>query len=262
MRKNINNSEILIPNEIGNIYQKEIMKLPPEQQPLFYESNSKFYINNLLFNNNITNNNCNDTISFNDLKIIFDDKFNYNKNSISNLCSKDNSIYRKTNKKKLLDFNDFKVIFEEKDNNINKSITQINNNILKQTYINNNSYGNKFLEKNLIDKKYNIKNKKHIPSLKNKIIYNKNNDNVYKFGNIIKENGNTKDISYKYSYYINLKYKNFFGNRTKYNINDNGKVKGCNNNNINENNFVFPFYLINKQDLFQNMLNCFNTKDI
>ena len=49
MRKNINNSEILIPNEIGNIYQKEIMKLPPEQQPLLYESNSKFYINNCYF---------------------------------------------------------------------------------------------------------------------------------------------------------------------------------------------------------------------
>ena len=80
-RKNNNNSQILMTNEIGNIYQKQIMKLPPQKQPLFYESNSKFYINNFLFD---INGDSIDTISFNEQKINFDEKFNYKNNHICN----------------------------------------------------------------------------------------------------------------------------------------------------------------------------------
>ena len=290
-RKYLNNSEILITNGIGNIYQREIMKLPPEQQPLFYESNSKFFINNFLYNNNIINNNCNDTISFNEQKINLDESFNYkkkktynkllnnNNNEINNLniysfrnqkknifldkekleLFDNNSLENKTNKninkKKLLDFKDFKIIFEDKDININKKIIQTDDNIIKQAYINNNSYRNKYIEKNLlkeIDKKNNIKNKNknRIPSLKNKINkktnFNKENENI------IKENGNSKEIVNKYSDYINIKYNKLFGNKMKYNINnlkDNGKI------NKNENQFMIPFYLINKKELYQNILN-------
>ena len=45
----------------------------------------------------------------------------------------------------------------------------------------------------------------------------------------------------------------------KYNINnlkDNGKI------NKNENQFMIPFYLINKKELYQNILNSYKTKCI
>ena len=76
--------------------------------------------------------------------------------------------------------------------------------------------------------------------------FNKENENI------IKENGNSKEIVNKYSDYINIKYNNLFGNKMKHNINnlkDNGKI------NKNENQFMIPFYLINKKELYQNILN-------
>ena len=313
-RKNSNNSEILISNGIGNIYQREIMKLPPDQQPLFYESSCKFSKSNYLKDNNNINNDCNDTFSFIEQKQIFDEKYNYNyiynnkKNNITDfnhILSESNknginylNIYGKGNKNniiiqrenksnikihknKLLDFKDFQVIFEEKEDNLDKAISKINNNnIINQAYTVNNSYRNKYLEKNLINKKYNLNNKNLISSLKNKISNCKKNHNnfirengkIIKKENIIKENGNPKGTNCinKYSDYINKKYKNLFGNQNKDKANickrkDSGKIlninyKNFNKNSLNENKFMIPFYLININDLYLNILNSSNKK--
>ena len=302
-RINHNNSEILITNGLGNIYQREIMKLPLEQQPLFYESNNnKFFINNNhIYDNKIFNNQCNDTISFNDQKLNFDEKYNYKKIKINNYNklseSNKNGIYHLNNsnyienksngnshvKNKLLDFKDFQVIFEEKNDNdndsdyINKTTIKTDENNINQIYTINNSYRNKFLGKNIIGKK---NNQKLIPSLKNKInnnikininkkVYINNNkengNNIFKKENIVKENGNpkvnkNKNIN-KYSEYINKKYKNLFGNKNICNTNEinNGKIINNHFNNK-KNQFMIPFYLINKQDLYLNILNTSNTK--
>ena len=297
-RINHNNSEILITNGLGNIYQREIMKLPLEQQPLFYESNNnKFFINNNhIYDNKIFHNQCNDTISFNEQKLNFDEKYNYKKIKINNYKlseSNKNGIYHLNNsnyienkangnshvKSKLLDFKDFQVIFEEKNDNdndsdyINKTTIKTDENNINQIYTINNSYRNKFLGKNIIGKK---NNQKLIPSLNNKIsnninkkVYNnynkENGNNLFKKENIVKENGNpkvnkNKNIN-KYSEYINKKYKNLFGNKNICNTNEinNGKIINNHFNNK-KNQFMIPFYLINKQDLYLNILNTSNTK--
>ena len=259
-RKNQNNSDIIINNGIGNIYQREIMKLPPEQQPLFYESNNNLFKNHFLYDNNI-NNNCNDTISFKEPKINFDEKYNYkqkifsefikgNLNGISNLNENKNNSFNNNidyyesksnryNKNKFLNFKDFQIIFEEK---------------------------NKELSNDLVNKKYN----NQIPSLKGKINNNTKINSEYNYikenGNIIKENGNPKEYNNyannKYSDFINKKYRNLFGKQAKSNINNiNDNEKQMNNNSINnknKNEFTLPFYLINRQELYMNILNSSN----
>ena len=284
-RKNNNNSQILMTNEIGNIYQKQIMKLPPQKQPLFYESNSKFYINNFLFD---INGDSIDTISFNEQKMNFDEKFNFKNNHIFNKYLesnengnnnnitenfnknlyknkiKENKTNRNNHKNKLLNFKDFQIIFEE--NELDKKITQTDDNIINKANMKNNSYRNKFIEKNLINKKniYN-NNKINIHSLKNDINKKKINNEIKENGNVFKndfffkENGFPKlnnNIN-KYSDYINKKYKNLFEKQSLIinDKNDNGKINNNGIINKNKNNFMIPFYLINCKDLYKNILN-------
>ena len=86
-------------------------------------------------------------------------------------------------------------------------------------------------------------------------------------GNIIKENGNPKEYNNyannKYSDFINKKYRNLFGKQVKSNINNiNENEKQMNKNSINnknKNEFTLPFYLINRQELYMNILNSSNT---
>jgi hypothetical protein len=56
LRQYDNNSMIINSSEIGNIYQRQIMKLPPHNQPLFYESNNNC-ISTILseYNNSVKN---------------------------------------------------------------------------------------------------------------------------------------------------------------------------------------------------------------
>ena len=290
-RKNQNNSNILTNYQIGNIYQRQIMKLPPHKQPLFYESNTNS-LNNIMYDYNNNNNkdyNYNDTFSFKEQKVNFDEKFSYVKINMPNKISERykngiNGKYFKKNRSrekqinnnnyrtKLLNFKDFQVIFEEKEKNSQKKRSLIDENIINQAYIQSNSYRNKYIEKNLINNN-NFKNI-HFPCLKNKLykINNckkKNNNNnfkengkVSKYENIINENGNPKENKNinKYSDYINKKYKTLFtkqinnNNEKKYN----GKI--TNNNNINKNNFMIPFYLINNEEFYLNILNSSNNK--
>ena len=265
--QNQNNSEILFSNGIGNIFQREIMKLPPEQQPLFYESNKNFFKDKFLYDKNT--NNCNDTISFKKSKINFEEKYNYktkvfnkfieNKNNginnylniytngNQNLSFNNNINYQECkssryNKNKFLNFKDFQVIFEEKNRDIN-------------------------------NKKSHINNENQIPSSKGKINNNTklNSENNYikENGNVIKENGNPKGyINYsnnnKYSDFINKKYRNLFGKQVKSNVHsiNNNNEELMNKNTINDQNkneFTLPFYLINRQEFFMNILNSSNT---
>ena len=287
-RASHNKSELLISNRIGNIYQREIMKLPPEQQPLFYESNTKFFLNNYLYTNNI-NTTCNDTIIFNDQKLNFDEKYNYKKpnlmleknengNNYLNVETNNKKNLHKNPKNKLLDFKDFQIIFEENDNKAIKQEKSIINS--NQSYImnysnissDNNRY--KFFEKNKNFKKFN--NKIKIPSLKNKInylnniknnnnnyIHSKENGKIIKKDNTIKENGNQKCIINKYSEYINQKYNHLFKNQSNIinnDIKDNGKIMDESYNNKNKNQYMIPFYLIDIQELCNSIINSVNSK--
>ena len=146
------------------------------------------------------------------------------------------------NKNKFLNFKDFQVIFEEKNRDIN-------------------------------NKKSHINNENQIPSSKGKINNNTklNSENNYikENGNVIKENGNPKGyINYsnnnKYSDFINKKYRNLFGKQVKSNvhsINNNNEELMIKNtiNDQNKNEFTLPFYLINRQEFFMNILNSSNT---
>ena len=272
-RSNHNKSEILMTNGIGNIYQREVMKLPPEQQPLFYESNTKFFINNYLYTNNI-NTTCNDTISFNEQKLNFDEKYNYIKPKNGNNYLNIETNGNKRHKNKLLDFKDFQVIFEEKDDKLVKPDENIIS--INQAYIMNNSNSNTNSDSNL-EKNKKVNNKISIPSLKSKINFLKNNKNLnINFNNLkengkitkkesgIKENGIKKYNINKYSDFINQKYNHLFRNQKNdinNNINDNNiKIVSEPRINKNKNQYMIPFYLINIKDLCNNIINSSNTK--
>ena len=273
-RSNHNKSEILMTNGIGNIYQREVMKLPPEQQPLFYESSTKFFINNYLYTNNI-NTTCNDTISFNEQKLNFDEKYNYIKPKNGNNYLNIETNGNKRHKNKLLDFKDFQVIFEEKDDKSVKPDENIIN--INQAYILNNS---KINSDSNLEKNKKCYNKICIPSLKSKINSLKNNKNLnINFNNMkengkitkkesgIKENGIKKYNINKYSDFINQKYNHLFRNQ-KNDINNNNNILNDNNAKIvnksqinkSKNEYMIPFYLINIKDLCNNIINTSNTK--
>ena len=289
-RKNHNNSMILNSSEIGNIYQRQIMQLPPQNQPLFYESNNNCLSNILSdYNINIKNNNYADTFCVKEQKLDFDEKFNYSKNNkiplnISDKNKNGNnyySIYSNGNRKEIkkkqsrekiinnnskkLDFKDFQVIFEEKEK------SKITNQYHSYMINNNNSYRNKFIEKNIINNynnninnnnKFNNQNmtlKKKINILNNKknIDNIKENGKVVKSDNIMKENGiqkEKKNIS-KYTDYVNKKTKTLLTKKIKNNHNDKNM-----NGIINKNKFTIPFYLINSNEFFLNILNFSSVK--
>ena len=177
------NNQLLIVNDYGgNIFQRQIMRLPPEEQPLFYESNTNF-------------NNCNRKIK--------------GKNII-----KKNS----NQKNKLLDFKDFEIIFDENENVVNKNNGLIeknntdyrNNNVKKiSEYLSNKNNQNKFND-NFCNQK--IKTNK-TNDKKNEIVRNQNNTdfmvpfylintqemllNMFNYSNKIKYNNTLNNFKFK-----------------------------------------------------------------
>ena len=97
------------------------------------------------------------------------------------------------------------------------------------------------------NKKFNINN-----------INLKENRKMFKIENVINQKYN---YSNKYSDYLNKKYNDLLKiqkNNTNNNIKDNGKI--LNKPDINKNQFTIPFYLINIQNLYNNIINSSNTK--
>ena len=315
----------------GNLYQRQVMQLPPNEQPLFYETKSNINNNTsiykeLVYNKNINynsenNNNRHQNIIENTNKYLQEMPAGFNNsNDLSlnnNFMENANISKSKRNKNKILDFKDFQVIFEESNNNhknknnqiktdnnniINNSLDKNNNdniNEVKNSYENhpnknynlinyreysnyklndlnnnlNNENQNNFEEKKALEKlskgieddprkkKPKGKNENNYNNLNFGIInnFNKNKKKNYKNNNSKNNNSNN-----------NLNSKEFGRNREKIDYNNcfidsydfNGLVKdNKKNNRIKENmdkegkDFMLPFYLINRNEMLNNILN-------
>ena len=309
---NLNNN---FDDSFKNIYQRQVMQMPPNEQPLFYETKSNMNQNNnniyneLIYNNNINYNSENKFNRNNEMeknsKYIQDMPLNYNNNSHDYNSKKNNN--NKRNKNKLLDYKDFQIIFDEpstkeksdykknpKNDNINKNNLNNNNSKITNSMHQNNNYENINLNKNspnnnnnnnynLINyREYsNYKNEKNNTN-KNEIVENKKTIEKYAKGN--EDNGKKdKNLGYKTGIINNFnknkaKTKKINNNKKNKNI-FNEKEESFDNNNDknnksnelddstkmddkiaqkllekNKGDFVFPFYLINRNEMFFNIL--------
>ena len=325
----INNN---INDTYGNLYQRQVMQLPPNEQPLFYETKSNINNNNniykeLIYNKNINynsenNNNRHQNIIENTNKYLQEMPAGFNNsNDLSlntNYMENANNSKSKRNKNKILDFKDFQVIFEESSNNhknknnqikndnmniINNGLEKNNDNIneVKNSYenypnknyniINYREYSNyklNDLNNNLNDENQNnFEEKKSLEKLSKGIEDdsrkkkskgkndNNNNYNNLNFGIINNFNKNKKK-NYKNNNAKNnnsnnnLNSKEFGRNREKIDYNNcfidsydfNGVVKDNKKNNRKKENldkegkdFMLPFYLINRNEMLNNILN-------
>ena len=311
----INNSNI--DDTYGNLYQRQVMQLPPNEQPLFYETRSNMNNNmyhEFVYNKNI---NYNSENNFNKYKIIENNNkylqempspFNNSNDLTLNNHMGNNINKAKRNKNKLLDFKDFQIIFDESNNThniksnqtknnenknfINNNFSKNNNNIIEN---NNNNYNlinyreysnyklNEFNNNLNNENPNNFETKKNIEKLskgieddnqKKKSKGKNDNSNNLNFGLINNFNKNKKK-NYKNNneknnnQNKNLSSKEFGRNREKieYNncLNDsddfNGIIKNKKNNKKKENSdklgkdYMLPFYLINRNDMLNNILN-------
>ena len=323
----INNSRI--DDTYGNLYQRQVMQLPPNEQPLFYETRSNMNNSNnniyqeLVYNKNINYNSENNfnrhknNILENNNKYLQEMPFGFNKSndfSLSNHIENNNINKGKRNKNKLLDFKDFQIIFDESNNNHNMKYNQVKNNDNKN--IINNNFGKK-IKNNIVENNnnypnnnYNLINYREYSNYKlNDFNNDLNNDNQNNFEakkNIEKlskgeeddnrkkkskgKNDNTNNLNFGIINNFNKnKKKNFKNNNEKNNnpINNNlnskefgrnrekiqynnclndsddfyGIAKEKKNNRKKENeeklgkDYMLPFYLINRNDMLNNILN-------
>ena len=329
-----------IDDNYRNIYQRQVMQMPPNEQPLFYETKSNISMNHnnnsiynqLIYNNNNKNYNSENKFNRNNNKeknnkynqeISFNNS-NQNLSLNNNVNSKNNNT-KKRNKNKLLDFKDFQIIFDEpltKEKSDNKHLTKNTNNNDSKNNINNNS--NKIRDnKNYSNNNYNLINYREYSNYKmnelnknnnlnnNKInLENKNNKEKFEKGNedkkiekkdlktsnennfnIKKNNKNIPNMKTKNNNINNInnlidnddskefKKNNFWNekidNSPKNNIKNNEDkefdiIKDDINLNdakimeniINKNkgDYMFPFYLINRNELFFNILSYTNNE--
>ena len=313
----INNNNIS--DTYGNIYQRQVMQMPPNEQPLFYETKSNMNNNNniyqeLVYNKN--NINYNSENNFNRHKNIIEKNNKYlqemplgfnNSNDLSlNNNTEKNLNKVKRNKNKLIDYKDFQVIFDESNNNHNNKSTQVKNE--NKNIINNNlskKLNNNIVENNNNDipnNNYNLINYREYSNYKINELNNNENPNNFEikksieklskgiedenrkkkskekndgcnnlnFGIINNFNKNKKK-NYKNnnSKNNNLNSKEFGRNREKMEFNNclndsddfNRIVKEKKNNRKKENldklgkDYMLPFYLINRNEMLNNILN-------
>ena len=313
----INNNNIS--DTYGNIYQRQVMQMPPNEQPLFYETKSNMNNNNniyqeLVYNKN--NINYNSENNFNRHKNIIEKNNKYlqemplgfnNSNDLSlNNNTEKNLNKVKRNKNKLIDYKDFQVIFDESNNNHNNKSTQVKNE--NKNIINNNlskKLNNNIVENNNNDipnNNYNLINYREYSNYKINELNNNENPNNFEikksieklskgiedenrkkkskekndgcnnlnFGIINNFNKNKKK-NYKNnnSKNNNLNSKEFGRNREKMEFNNclndsddfNRIVKEKKKNRKKENmdklgkDYMLPFYLINRNEMLNNILN-------
>ena len=266
-KHNMNNN---LDDNFKNIYQRQVMQMPPNEQPLFYETKSNLNMNNsiyneLIYNNNINYNsenkyNRNNNINEKNNKYIQEMPFNFNNNShdISSNNNPKKINNSKRSKNKLLDFKDFQIIFDEplakekNDNNhlkknINNSDNKIKSNensnlnkINNNKSVNNNIYKDND-NKNFSNNNYNLINYREYSNYKMNEL---NKNNILKKN--IKENLEDKKNKEKYEKVKddnNQNDKNAYNNGITNNIKkksnqkmSNNKNKSNNINNINNNN--------------------------
>ena len=327
----INNNSINnnLDDNFGNLYQRQVMQMPPNEQPLFYETKSNMNVNNgnnsiykeLVYNKNINYNsenafNCNNNNIEKNNKYLQEMPFNFNNNSndltFKNNMKKNNN--NKRNKNKLLDFKDFQIIFDEpltkeksdsnrfvkdkqiKNTNNDKSKNKNNNIDNNNNYSNNNYSNNNY---NLINYReysnYKINEINKNNDINNNSMFNENREEKKSIEKYEKENDHNdkekKDKNYSSNGFLNNFNKNSKKKNNnkvpndkinKYNMNENfwdekeenyirnnesndfemikKNMNGYNGNImeniINKNNkeYMFPFYLINRNEMFFNIL--------
>ena len=306
-----------------NLNQRQVMQLPPNEQPLFYETKSNLNNNGiyqeLIYNKNV---NYNSENNFNRHKNIIENTNKYlqempsgfnNSNDLNlNNINENSNIKSKRNKNKLLDFKDFQIIFDESSNNhqikanktknddkniINNSLGKKNNNNIadNSNYPNNNynlinyreysNYKINEVNKNNLNNENpnNFEAKKNLEKLskgieddnsKKKSKEKNDNYNINLNFGIVNNFNKNKKKNYKNNNSknnnANLNSKEFGRNREKieYNkcLNDSddfsGIVKDKKKNNKKKENmekmgkeYMLPFYLINRNEMLNNILN-------
>ena len=309
-------------NTYGNLYQRQVMQLPPNEQPLFYETRSN--INNNNYNNNIyqelvynKNINYNSENNFNKYKNIIENKNKYlqempfgfnNTNDLSLNTNTENHSNKTKRKNKLLDIKDFQIIFEDSNNNQNTKVNLIKNdnkNIINNNLGKKNNNNNNIIENNNYpNKNYNLINYIEYSNYKLNELNNSDNPNNFevkksmeKLSKGMEDDNLKKKSKDKNSHYNNLNFgiinncnknkkKNHKNNNEKNNINNvdskefgrnkekldfnnclmdsddfNGIVKEKKKNKRKENyeklgkDYMMPFYLINRNEMINNILN-------
>ena len=309
----------------GNIYQRQVMQLPPNEQPLFYETKS-FMINNnnayQVYNKNI---NYNSENNFNRYKNIIENNNKYLQemplgfNNSNDLSLNNHLENKKKNKNKLLDFKDFQIIFDESGNNHNVKSNQIKSNedknIINSNNFskNNNSNNPANNNNNYPNNNYEVINYRDYSLYKlNEFNNNLNNDNANNFDmkkNLEKlskgleddnnfkkkskgKNDNFNNLNYGIINNFNKNKKKTYTNNNEKNLNQNnnlnskefgrnrdkidynnclndsddfdGIIKDKKNNRKKENldksrkDYMLPFYLINRNDMLNNIINFIN----
>jgi hypothetical protein len=279
----INNN---IDNTYGNIYQRQVMQLPPNEQPLFYETKSNINNNGtyheLIYNKNI---NYNSENNFNKHKNILENTNKYlqempyglsntNEFSLNNNIDNNNNNKNKKNKNKLLDFKDFLPIFDETSNtHKNKSIQAkadnkniINNTLNKKNDINNNNNlnENNDYNDNYPNNNYNLINYReysnyNLNEFNNNLNKENNNNleakkNMEKLSKGIEDDNQKKKSKTKNDNINNLNFGiiNNFNKNKKKNYKNNNSKNG--NNNLNSKEFGR-----NREKI--DYSNCFNDSD-
>ena len=280
----INNN---IDNTYGNIYQRQVMQLPPNEQPLFYETKSNINNNGtyheLIYNKNI---NYNSENNFNKHKNILENTNKYlqempyglsntNEFSLNNNIDNNNNNKNKKNKNKLLDFKDFLPIFDETSNtHKNKSIQAkadnkniINNTLSKKNDINNNNNNlneNNDYNDNYPNNNYNLINYReysnyNLNEFNNNLNKENNNNleakkNMEKLSKGIEDDNQKKKSKTKNDNINNLNFGiiNNFNKNKKKNYKNNNSKNG--NNNLNSKEFGR-----NREKI--DYSNCFNDSD-
>jgi len=262
----------------GNIYQRQVMQLPPNEQPLFYETKS-FMINDgntyQIYNKNI---NYNSENNFNKYKNIIENNNKYLQemplgfNNSNDLTLNNNLESKKKNKNKLLDFKDFQIIFDESGNNHNVKSNQIKNdedkNIINNNFSQNNNINNiENNNNNFPNNNYDMINYRDYSIYKlNEFNNNLNNDNTNNFDknkNLEKlSKGLEDDTNFKKKAkgkngnFNNLNYGiyNNFNKNKKQNYKNNNEKNNNQNNNLNSKEFGR-----NREKIDYN--NCLNESD-
>ena len=280
----INNSNI--DDTYGNLYQRQVMQLPPNEQPLFYETKSNINNNGtyheLIYNKNI---NYNSENNFNKHKNILENTNKYlqempyglsntNEFSLNNNIDNNNNNKNKKNKNKLLDFKDFLPIFDETSNtHKNKSIQAkadnkniINNTLSKKNDINNNNNlnENNDYNDNYPNNNYNLINYReysnyNLNEFNNNLNKENNNNleakkNMEKLSKGIEDDNQKKKSKTKNDNINNLNFGiiNNFNKNKKKNYKNNNSKNG--NNNLNSKEFGR-----NREKI--DYSNCFNDSD-
>jgi hypothetical protein len=235
------------------------MQLPPNEQPLFYETKSNINHNNnngiyqeLVYNKNINynsennNNNRHQNIIENTNKYLQEMPAGFNSSndlSLNNNYIENNNINSKSkrNKNKLLDFKDFLIIFEESNNNHKNKNSQIKNdnkNIINNSLEKNNTDNineEKNLYENYPNKNYNLINYGEYSNINDE---NQNNfeekKTLEKLSKGIEDDNHKKKSKGKNdNNYSNLNFgivNNFKKNKKKIYKNNNSKNNNSNNN--------------------------------